>query len=143
MATAKMETAADRYRRQAQQAITTHDVKCSCGFEWKCRRTDKQFWITSGILPTSMLDALVKVAKKGKSDPNELLKSVATDELVRSIEFTSKVVKFTAVEPRIVETPTGPNDLGYDEVQTCCYNTLRDWQIKGGDEASNLETFPE
>lgn len=138
---ARMETAADRYRRRKKETQTLHEVVCACGESWKCRRAEKGFWLTSGMLPTSMLDMVAKLAKGTVTDEAELLKTLADSEIINSIEFASKVVRYTAVEPRIVETPTEPNDLAYEEVDTCCYATLRDWQMKGGKEAEGLENF--
>lgn len=143
MATAKLETAAEKYRRLKQAKEILHDVECTCGMTWKCRRADKDFWVTSGILPTSMIEVMARVAKRGQDiDEAELIKSMATDEIVNSIVFSNKVVLFTAVEPKIVEKATEPNELSQDEVMRCCYDRLRDWQLKGGDEAARLETFP-
>jgi hypothetical protein len=140
MATAKMETAAERYRRNKKAQTEIHAVLCECGAEWKCRRADKSFWVTSGILPMSMLDMAAKVAKHEQTE-DDIIKTMATDEIIQSVVFSNKVVKYTAVEPRIVETVTDPNDLLQEEVDMCCYNRLRDWQMKGGDEAATLETF--
>lgn len=140
MTAAKLETAAERYRRIRKEKEQLHDVACSCGMTWRCRRADKSFWVTSGILPMSMVEMAGKVAKGGL-DEADVLKTMATREIVDSIAFSNKVVKYTAVEPRIVETVTDANDLSQEDVMMCCYNRLRDWQMKGGDEAAGLETF--
>jgi hypothetical protein len=148
MATAKMETAAERYRRiKADKAKNEQlfDVPCECGMEWKCRRVPKSVWIQSGMLPAHLVSVMVETLKKSPTAPaneSELLARLTAREIAQSIEFTSKAVKMTAVEPRIVEVVTEPNDISQEEVMMCCYNRLRDWQMQGGDEAKHLDTFP-
>ena len=147
MATAQMETAAQRYRRtreQKEKGQALHDVECGeCGFVWKARRAPVDFWVASGILPMSLVEKSVEASKRagGAMRPEDLVKTMATKEVVDSIVFSNKVVRYTAVEPRIVETPEGPNDVAYEDVMICCYNRLRDWQMHGGDEAARLHTF--
>ena len=138
-----METAAEKYRRiRTEQKQTLYDVPCSCGMVWKCERKSLDFWIRSGVLPAKLAGTFFKLHQSGKlNDLN--LETLAPEQVVQSIEFTSKVVRFTAIEPKIVEHPKDPNDIGYDEVMQCCYNTLRDWQMKGGDEGKSLENFPQ
>lgn len=147
MATAKMETAAQRYRRrradrQANQPLT--EVVCpTCETPWQCKREKLDFWISSGILPSQLAVTFVNLQKAGKATEKDLLASLESTQLLQSIEFMSKVVRHTAVSPRIVENPKEDADeIGYDEVDGCCYATLRDWQMKGGDEAARLGNFP-
>lgn len=140
-----METAAARYRRiraEKERAEPLHDVTCAdCGMEWKARRVGIEFWVSSGILPTSLVETMVRATEKQGVQPEELIKTMAAGEILKSIEFSSKVVRYTAAEPRIVEKPSEPNDISQEEVLTCCYHKLLNWQMTGGDEAARLETF--
>lgn len=146
MATAQMETSAQRYRRikaehQAKETLT--EVICQeCGMPWQCKREALDFWVSAGILPAQLAVAFISLTKAGKATEKDLMASLDSTDLLRGIEFTSQVVRHTAISPRIVERPTGDDEVGYDEVMRCCYATLRDWQIKGGDEAARLGNFP-
>lgn len=146
MPKAIMETAADRYRRLKAEKLkseTLHDVDCSdCGMTWKARRVGIDFWVSSGILPLHLVETMVKATEKNLGDTEGVLKTMAAKEVIESIEFSSKVVKHTAVEPHIVETPVEPNDISQEEVMTCCYKRLLNWQMTGGAEAPGLSNFP-
>lgn len=149
MATAKLETAASRYRRiKAQKAAkqTLHDVTCTdpdCGMVWRARRAKMDFWVTSGILPLHLVEQMSKVAGKNgqQPSPENLVRSMPTKQVIDSVVFASKVVRYTAVEPAIVDEPTKDNEISPEEVDTCCYNTLLNWQMQGGDEAAGLQDF--
>lgn len=145
MPAAKMETAAERYRRikaEKERGETLHDVTCDeCKMDWKTRRVGVDFWVSSGILPLHLVETMIEATGKTQ-DPDKVLKTMAAKEVIESIAFSSKVVRYTAVEPKIVETPKEPNDIAYEEVMTCCYKRLLHWQMQGGDEAKNLSNFP-
>lgn len=141
MATAKMETAAQRYRRESQETEVLHDITCpKCGSEWQTRKADLEFWVASGMIPAHLAAVMLKAVKQHGAKEADIMNHLDLNQMAQSIESTSRIVRYTAVSPRIVEKAEGPNDLEYDEVRTCCYNFLRDWQMKGGDRAS-LETF--
>lgn len=145
MTKAKMETAAERYRRireEKEKSQSLYDVTCSeCEMTWKARKIGTDFWVTSGVLPLHLVETMLSASKKVGQKPADLLKQLAVKEVLQSIEFSSKVVKATAVEPRIVETIADINDISQEEVLTCCYKSLLQWQMGGG-EPEALETFP-
>lgn len=144
-----METAAQRYRRiKAEKAAgeTLHDVECECGMVWKARRVKLEAWITSGILPTQLVETVVKSFTKGGqgvTKPEELMATMNPRDVMLSIEFAAKVVKHTAAEPRIVERVNDETEISQEDVMTCCFNRLASWQMSGGDEAARLGNFPE
>ena len=144
-----METAAERYRRIREQKAkgeTLHSITCDdpeCGMEWQCRRAGIDFWVVSGILPLHLVETMVAATEKAGAKPDSALKTMATKEILQSIEFASKVVRKTAVEPRIVDVVTDINDISPEDVMTCCYTRLLNWQMKGGDEAASLGNFPQ
>lgn len=159
MATAKMETAADRYKRiraEKAKSETLFDVECcdqpktkdapaieGCGMVWKARPTSLEFWTTSGILPTHLVEVMLEtVEKSGNKAAASVAKQLAPREVLDSIAFSSRVVRHTAAEPRITDKPTEANDIAPDEVMTCCYYTLLRWATKGGAEAARLGNFP-
>lgn len=154
-----METSAERYKRiRAEKAKgeQLHEVECidqpktkdapaieGCGMVWKARPTSIEFWTTSGILPTHLVEVMLEsVEKSGSKTAANIARQLAPKEILGSIAFSSKVVRHTAVEPRITENPTDANDIMPDEVMTCCYYTLLRWAMKGGAEAARLGNFP-
>lgn len=147
MSAAKMETAVEKYRRikaEKQKGEVLQPVHCDdCGMDWQARRLSLDFWITSGILPMNLVQSMVKATQKhGAQDPTDVLKTMAADEVFQSIAFMSKVVTHTAAEPKIVESPKEPDEISQEEVLTCCYHRLLNWQMQGGERAVALETFP-
>lgn len=158
MATAKMETAADKYRRRKQEQQKDAPVKtvvCSdrpakdgfagivgCGAEWKARRASKEFWITSGMMPATLAAKMVAAVEKNGGRTDKVMRSMAAEEMLQSIVFSNNCVLYTAVEPKIVAADAGEGELLQSEVDLCCYNTLLAWQMTGGDEAERLENFP-
>lgn len=143
---AKIKTAAERYLERAKKVEKLVPVTCeTCGETWECRKYDMQFWIESGVMPADLAAQVVEAYKSASGaaiSEAELVASLDEQGLMRSIEFTSKVVRMTAVNPSISEhADPASNVLGYEQVMKCCYATLRDFQIKGGGKAGNLETF--
>lgn len=150
---AKMETAAEQYRRIAKEKREAKrvlvPVECegeadSCGMVWQCERQPIDFWVTSGILPMALVEVMVKASQKAGAKPDEAIRTLAADKIVQSIEFSSKVVLRTAVEPKIVDKDpdeVGENEISREEVMTCCYKRILNWQMAGGDGATALETF--
>lgn len=141
MAAAKMETAAERYRRIKEERLKQtelFDFKSPSGMEWKLRRPDLPTFITSGMMPMSFAAKLVE-SKDGGSGFADL---DWTDQ-ARTIEFSAKVVRYCAVEPRIVENPTGPNEIGFDEVEQDDYLAIFTWAMPagGGEAAEGLGNF--
>jgi hypothetical protein len=148
MATAKMETAAQRYRRiknEKEKTEALHDVECKdCGMVWKARKVGLEFWVASGILPLHMAESFLNLkAINQDGSPSSVLNSMDSAQIINSIDFSNKVVRHTAVDPKIVDNPKADNEIGPDEMLLCCYTTLRTWQMKGGDEAARLGNFPD
>lgn len=137
-----METAAQKYRREKKEKEVVQDATCpTCNFTWKARKADMQYWVASGMIPSSLAAVMLEAVKSKKMSEAEIMSSLNPNQLAQSIESTSNIVRYTAVEPRIVDKAEGPNDIEPDEVMMCCYNFLRDWQMKGGGRAESLETF--
>lgn len=141
-----METAASKYRRikaEQEKNETLHDVTCSdCKMTWKARKVGIDYWVTTGVLPLGLVETMLKAVQGAKGKAEVALKSLAAKEVLQSIEFSAKVVKITAVEPRIVESIETENDITQEEVLTCCFKRLLNWQMAGGDEAEGLGNFP-
>lgn len=145
--TKKTETDAERYQRiraERQAKETVYPVPCECGMEWKAKRIPLDFWVTSGLLPKELASVMIEAAARSQGPaPSNALQTMEPGEILSSIEFTSKVVKRTAVSPRIVVVADpSKNEVSYEDVDTCCYTTLLNWQMQGGDEGKALKNFP-
>lgn len=154
------ETAAERYARiRAKQLENAQEVECidraddgshfpsieGCGMTWKARRAPKEFWVTSGMMPSSLAATMLEAAGGASNGnvPESLARSLNPSQIVQSIEFSNKVVRYTALEPKIVDEVADPaTEVQRADVMLCCYNTLLRWQMTGGDEAEGLENFP-
>jgi hypothetical protein len=139
---AQMETAAQKYRRLKKEKEVVQDATCpDCGMVWKARKADLNFWVASGMIPSSLAAVMVNAVKKKGMSEQDIMAGLDIHQLAQSVEFTSNMVRYTAVEPRIIDKAEGANDIEPDEVMMCCYNFLRDWQMQGGGRAATLETF--
>lgn len=147
MATAKMETAAQRYRKlKAQRAANEqlHDVPCPSGMVFKCRKVSIPFMVTSGILPLSLV---AQMQKSQKANPGaseaEVLASLNIEEQIKSVEFAAKVVRYVCVEPRIADVLETENDITPDEMEVDDFTHILNWAMSGGgEEAGRLGNFP-
>jgi hypothetical protein len=140
-----IETSTQRYRRLRKETEVLHNVKCAnCGMDWKCYLRSMQFWIETGVMPTELATKVAKIFQGGAKTEAELMAAMPAHLVDRSVEFTAKLVRMTVAEPRIVEFPQeGEDELGFDEVMTCCYETIRNFQTRqGGGQAESLENFP-
>lgn len=139
----KTESSVERYRRiRAERAAKDkiHEFTSPSGMVWKLRRPNLSQYVMNGVMPMGMTGKLAAQVSEG-ADPATLFTSLTWDEQVKTIEFANKIVRYCAVEPKIVESPTEPDEIGYDEVELDDYNAIVAWAMEGGDEAANLETF--
>ncbi len=143
MPAAKLETAAAKYRRIKEERLkgeTLFDVETPSGMVWKLRKPNLAQFITSGVMPMSLAGKLAKAAE-AEGDGAKAFASLEFDDQVRTVDFSAKVVRFCAVEPKIVEVPKEPNDIGYDEVELDDFNFIFAWAMPGGSEADGLANF--
>lgn len=143
MATAKMETAAERYRRIKNERLKLeklYDFESPSGMLWKLRRPNIAQFVMSGVMPMTLAGKLATASEKG-GDPAQAFDALDWKDKARTIEFSSAVVRFCAVEPKIVQTPTQPDEIGYDEVEMDDFNAIFAWAMPGGDGADTLSTF--
>ena len=137
------ETPAERYRRIRMERAAKNelfDFESPSGMVWKLRRPNLSQYVMNGVMPMGMTAKLAAKAEEGV-DPADMFVSLTWDEQVKTIEFANKIIRYCAVEPKIVETPTEPNEIGYDEVELDDYNAIVAWAMQGGDEAETLGNF--
>lgn len=131
--TKKVETAAERYRRI--KAERTVELTTPSGMTWKLRRPNFKMFVDNGALPLSLAS---KIAKSNGEGSFELL---PPEEQAQLIAFANDVITYCAVDPKIVETATNPDEISFNEVELDDYTALVTWAMPGGGEAGSLETF--
>lgn len=136
-----IETSAERYRRIKADRMAKEelfDFESPSGMAWKLRKPNVATFITSGMMPMTLAAKLADTGNGGGTFENLDLKDQA-----RTIEFSAKVVRYCAAEPKIVEYPTSPNEIGYDEVEADDFLAIFAWAMPaGGAAAEGLDTFP-
>lgn len=143
MTAAKMETAAEKYRRIKAERLAgeeLHDFTSPSGMTWKLRRPVVANFVRSGVMPMSLAQRL-KDSFESSDSPEAAFSALDLKDQIRTVEFQAKVVKHCAVEPRIVENPSAPDEIGYDEVEMDDFDAIFKWAMPGGEEADDLATF--
>ena len=144
MAVAKMETAAEKYRRIKAERLDKEelfDLETPSGMTWKVRRPNLAQFIATGAIPMQLAGKLAKQAESHGGDNAAAFMDLEWDDKVRTIELTNKIVRYCAVSPKIVETPTAPDEIGFEEVELDDYNAIAAWAMGGGGALESLETF--
>jgi len=145
MTQTKMETSAQRYRRIKEAKLKStelFDFTSPSGMEWKLRKVDLAQFVANGSLPMSLAQHINQANEANKGDVEAAFASLEWKDQARMIELVSKVVRYCAVEPRIVETVTDPDmEISFDEVELEDYNAIAKWAMPGGDVADGLDTF--
>lgn len=140
-----IETKAQQYKRiKATRAAKqeTFDVEMPSGLTWTLRKPDIQQFVINGTMPMSMASKLSKAAQDADGDNLKAFSTLSIEDQIKTIGFSQKVVRFCAVDPRIVETPTADNEIGYDDVEIDDFNAILAWALPGGGEAESLDSFP-
>ncbi len=145
--TKSIETSAERYRRiKAERAAGQElfDFTSPSGMEWKLRKLDLSTYLLNGAIPQQMASRLASASKATGGDNIEAFKSLEWKDQAKAINFASSIVRYCAVVPRIVESPEGPDEIGYEDVEADDYAAIVKWAMpQGGVEGDSLEAFPE
>lgn len=148
---AKMETAAERYRRiKAERAANDElfEVETPSGMVWKLRRLNLEQFVVSGTMPMQFATLLAKAQEEAGGDAKKAFATLDISDKLKALNFSQKVVRYCAVEPRIVEMPQAADEIGFDEVEIDDFNAILSWAMpngditQGGGEAESLEPFP-
>ena len=137
---------AERMERLITRPVTDDeplfDVETPSGMVWQCRRPDILAFVEAGALPQSLA---LKMAKAAGRDPEQaavVYKELTPEDQVKLLAFQASLVRFIAVDPRIVETPASDDEIGFDEVTQADFVALFTWASEGGAEAAGLGAFP-
>ena len=143
MTQAKMETAADRYRRikaERLKGTETEDFESPSGMIWKLRKPDLMHFVTAGLMPAAFMETLNEANTEAGGNTTQAWQKLSMKDQFKTIEFMSAVVRYCAVEPRIVEYAKAPDEIGFDEVEMDDYNAIVKWALPGG-EGLGLNSF--
>lgn len=111
------------------------------GMEWTLRRPKPHLFVNAGLLPAELALKAAVMTKEGVTGP-AMLDKISGKELAQTIELNSAIVRYICVDPRIVETPTADDEIGFDDVLREDYADLLAWANNGGGEADRLGNFP-
>lgn len=144
---AKLETSAERYRRikaeRLAQAETTEFTGPS-GMVWKLRQPDLSVFITSGLMPVEMATAVAKLKEDEPTITDEqVYERLDAKDKLRSIAFAAAIVRYCAVDPKIVDNPTAGDEIGPAEIEPDDFAAILAWAMQGGGQAEGLGTFPQ
>lgn len=145
MTSTKMETSAERYRRiKIERAAKqeTFDVEMPSGMTWTLRKLDVAQFVLNGTMPMTLAAKIAEASEQTEGDGVKAFSALSFKDQIKTIDFSQKVVRYCAVNPRIVENPTLPDEIGFDEVELDDFNAILEWAQTGGDGAKDgLDTF--
>jgi hypothetical protein len=157
-AMARTETAAEEYARLRDEqfekflndSFSEESLKNAELFEvkvpvtgkvFKCRKPGQDFLANVGAMPVA-LTSRVATQDGPAQDGQEVYQSMSPVERRASIEVTAQLVRYIAVEPRLIvgEVNGHKNAISVDVLSTADFNHLASW-ASGGDAAEGLKTF--
>jgi hypothetical protein len=146
MAATAKETRAERYRRLRAEKISKEELfdfpSVIPGETWRLRKLSLGAMVAMGIIPMHYAAKVAEAMQTNEGDAPKTFADLGFDEKVKTIDIANKVFHYVCVSPRVVENPTGPDEIGFSEVELDDYNAIIKWAMPGGDEANGLNTFP-
>lgn len=139
MTAAKTETDAEKYRRikaEREQGQQLFALKTPSGMTWQLRRPNLAQFMVSGVMPISLAGKFAASA-----EAMEAATAMSLNDQIKTVEFSASLVRYCAVSPRIVEHPTEPNDIGFDEVELDDFQAILAWAMQGGESGTPLTNF--
>lgn len=146
MPAAKMETAAEKYRRIKQERILNaelFDLETPSGMTWKLRRPQLDQFLLAGTMPLSLASKVAEQQQHGAST-DDVAQTLDASEVVQGIKFMGDLVRYCAVSPRIVDAPrAGEDEIGVAEVELDDFYAILAWAKTqaGGGQAETLDSF--
>jgi hypothetical protein len=139
---------AQKYRelvQQNQKQEPLFEVLCPSGMAFKCTKPNLQIYLASGRLP-SFLQIQMKIVKLQQKGESEFQQQVEQDEnlqkeVLSNAIFVRDLILRNVREPRLVETPTNDEELGFDELLPADFEYLGAWMVSGGNQAQVAEKY--
>lgn len=127
--------------RKAAQPIETIEVELPSGEKFLLRKkVDLEMFVVSGVLPLSIADKMESAQKKGSS-VEAAFEQLSSGEKIKSIEFSTKLVRHICISPKIVDNPQTDDEIAPEELLPEDFTFLLNWAQSGGGEAGKLDGF--
>lgn len=115
------------------------EVKVPSGMTFKCRHLDADYSANAGKMPMAVSGAYF--AHKEGGNTQQKFEDLSPAEQRATIDAMAKMVRYVAVEPRIVfEVGKRTDAISVDALTIEDFNHLAEW-ANGGDAAEGLKTF--
>lgn len=115
------------------------EVKVPSGMTFKCRHLDGDYAASAGKMPMAVGAAYF--AQKEGGNALQKFEDMTPAEQRATIDAMSKMVRYVAVEPRLVfEVGNRTDAISVDALTIEDFNHLAEW-ANGGDAAQGLKTF--
>src|SRR5687767_1853974 len=111
MAAAQQETKAQQYKRIKAERLakeTLHEFEAPSGLVWTLRKLNLAQFVMSGVMPMSLAGKLAKASEEANGNHAQAFQNLDWKEQAKTIEFSAKVVRYCAVDPKIADNPTEP-----------------------------------
>ncbi len=132
------------FSKEALKGVSLFEVKCPSGFSFKCRKLDASFAANAGQMPMALTAQLLAGTQTDLDDDAkaQAFNSMTPAEQRASIQVAAQMVRYVAVEPRIVVGNVGDRTdaVSSDSLTMADFNALVTW-AQGGDEGKALRTF--
>lgn len=136
---------ATTFTDESLKGVPLFEVKAPSGMVFKCRKISKEYIGNAGQIPM-VLSAQVIHASSGETpteaDAINQYAEMSEAERVASMRAAAHMVRYCAVEPRIVAGAVNgqQNAISADDLTMEDFGSLSRW-AQGGDAAEGLKTF--
>lgn len=131
---------------EALKDVPLYEVKCPSGMTFKCRKIDGRFQANAGQMPLAVTSSMltsrggdVTPAQQEQAYAEQFASMTATEQRA-AIQASCQLLRYIAVEPRLVVGEGGANSISVDLLTMADFNYLSKWAA-GGDVAEGLKTF--
>lgn len=134
----------ESFQAKALKGVDLYEVKCPSGFMFKCRRPDAMVAAQIGQMPMALSASVLGGETPNDASTNEeWFAGLSPMERAAALAATAKVVRYIAVEPRLVmgEVTDQTNAISVDMLTIEDFNHLALWSQNGGGAAAGLKTF--
>lgn len=120
---------------ESLKGVPLFELTLPSGLKIKCRRLDEQYLNCAGQTPMA-LGALLT-----GQNPEEQFAQMTPTQQAAAIQNASQIVRYVAVEPRIVaEVGNSKNAIAFELLTMDDFNHVTKWAT-GGESAEGLKTF--
>lgn len=120
---------------ESLKGVQLYEVTCPSGLKIKCRQLDEQYLNCAGQTPMALGSLITG------QNPEEQFAQMTPIQQAAAIQNASQIVRYVAVEPRIVEeVGDNKNAIAFALLTMEDFNHVTKWAT-GGEAAEGLKTF--